>query len=75
MNKASILSAVAGLALLTVPALADPITGILSIQGSNSYSNTLNTINFLPGSGTVGGVSTGTLAPFTAGNAVTRFKL
>ncbi len=65
----------AGLALLSVPAFATPIltpiTGILSIQGSDYYSNTLNTITFIPGSSSVGGMSTGTLAPFTAGNPVT----
>jgi PEP-CTERM motif len=70
---ALVLPALTVLALLAAPALADPITGILSIEGSDFYSTTLGTITFVPGSGIVGGLSTGTLAPFTAGNPITLF--
>jgi hypothetical protein len=66
MIKATqILPIVAGLALLTVPALAEPISGILSITGSDKYSNSLDTISFDGGTGEVGGTSTGSLAVFT----------
>jgi hypothetical protein len=73
VTLSSILSATVALALLSVPALATPITGILSLDGSDQYSNTLNTITFV-GPGSVGGISTGTLSPFTSGNPVTLFN-
>jgi|GEM_PF-7101217 len=47
--------------LFAVPVFASPITGMVSINGSDIYSN--STINF-PGSGNIGGMSTGTLSTF-----------
>ena len=71
LKRVLALSALAGATLLSVPAIASPITGILSITGSDAYSNILDTISFVPGSSAVGGVSMGTLAGFTAGNPIT----
>lgn len=48
--------------LFSMPALAIPITGVVSINGSNSY--TASAITFA-GPGNIGGTSTGTLATFT----------
>ena len=47
--------------LFAVPVFASPFTGLVSINGSDTYSNSI--INFL-GSGNIGGMSTGTLSNF-----------
>jgi hypothetical protein len=60
------LSALAGLALLSVPAMADS-TGITI---SDPSSTTSSQVTFSPGA-TVSGSGTGTLSVFTAGNPVT----
>jgi hypothetical protein len=52
----------AAVSLFAAPAFATPITGTLSLNGSNSY--TASTIDF-NGAGNIGGTSTGTLAAFT----------
>ena len=47
-----------------------PVTGQVSISGTDTY--TMTNINFAPSSTTIGGAVTGTFAPyFTDGNAVT----
>lgn len=74
LTKFMVLPVLLGLSLLSIPALADPITGILSIQGGDMYSNSLGTIAFVSGSGSIGGVSTGSLSPFTAGNPVNLYN-
>jgi len=63
----------AGLVLMAIPASATPITGILSISGSDYYSNSLHTVTFA-GDGVIGGISTGSLSTFTTGNAVTLYN-
>lgn len=50
-------------------ALADSINGQINFIGSDTYTS--NTINFTNPGNIVGGTSTGSFAPFTAGNAVT----
>ena len=47
--------------LFAAPVFASPITGMVSINGSDTYTD--STINFL-GAGGIGGVSTGTLSNF-----------
>jgi hypothetical protein len=60
MLRKLILAATVG--LLSMPALASPITGIVSLNGSDSYTASTITFN---GPGSIGGTSTGTLAAFT----------
>jgi hypothetical protein len=60
----------AALAAATPFALADSITGQLSLAGTDTYTGT--SISFAPGTTTVGGMVTGSLFPyFTDGTAVT----
>lgn len=60
MIKKLILAAAVG--FLALPAFATPITGVVSLNGSNSY--TASNITF-DGAGNIGGTSTGSLAVFT----------
>ena len=65
---AKILAVGAVLAASAQFALAGSIYGQISIQGSDTFTST--NINFVPGSGSVNGTSTGTLAVFTQFNPV-----
>jgi hypothetical protein len=60
MLRKIILAATVG--LLSMPALASPINGIVSFNGADSYTASTITFN---GPGNIGGTSTGTLAAFT----------
>lgn len=55
------LALIVAVSFFAAPIFASPISGMVSINGSNTYSD--STINFL-GSGNIGGVSTGTLSSF-----------
>ncbi len=62
------LIAVAGIVIGSAScAFADPIVGLISLMGSDTYTDT--TITFT-GNGVIGGTPTGTLSGFTAGTPV-----